>query len=203
MEQDRDLAEWVETIKMLVRFSDVIPEDPDEDAMTVTRFQQLRQLAVYDVFFDMTNAEKCYAVQPRLDKNNIWRVRQHEDYRQIRDLLKQRAATIAKSGGMMDAAEQLEPQLAEKILHMALHGTGRDRLKALDEFTGRLSAKKGREDQLVVRMPPDLETAIASAMETARLAEEKNAKLLTPGGESEVVEAEVISASVVPLPDDG
>lgn len=184
---------------MLVRYSDVVPEDPEEEAMTVTRFQQLRQLAVYDVFFDMTNAEKCYAVHPPINKANIWRTRQQQDYREIVALVKDRAATLARSGGMMDAAEQLEPQLAEKILHMALHGSGRDRLKALDEFVGRLSAKKGREDQLVVRMPPDLEQAIASAMETARLAE---AKRLPPGG-GEVVDAEVISASVVPLPDDG
>jgi len=199
VEQDRDLIEWVETIKMLVRYSDVMPEDPDEDAMTVTKFQQLRQLAIYDTFYSMSNAEKAFAIHPPISAKNIWRTRQQPEYVQLEGLVRERAATLAKSGGMMDTAEQLEPQLAEKILHMALLGAGRDRLKALDEFTGRLSAKKGREDQLVVRMPPDLEVAIASAMETARLAEKK----LLPGGSEPVVDAEVISASVVPLPDDG
>lgn len=199
MEQDRDLAEWVETIKMLVRYSDVIPEEPDEEAMTVSRFQQLRQLAIYETFYDLTRKEQSFHVKPPMAVPTIQRWLQRDEYKLVEGLVRERATTLAKSGGMMDAAEQLEPQLAEKILHMALQGTGRDRLKALDEFTGRLSAKKGREDQLIVRMPPDLEAGIASAMETARLAE---AKLLPPGG-GETIDAEVISASVVPLPDDG
>jgi len=188
VERDTDLAEWLDSVKMLVRYADVILID--EDIMPVDVFQAFRQLAVYELFYDITRAVQAEGTG--MSVRQIEKAIKDERFVAVKDMVREKAAMLAQQGGMMETAEALEPQMAEKVLHMALHGRGRDRLKALDEFTGRLSAKKGREDKLIIRMPPDLEDAIARAMETAQKAEAK----LLPGGEPDVIDA-----CVVPVPD--
>ena len=184
MERDTDLVQWLESVKVLVRYADVIGDGLD--LMPVDVFQQMRQLAIYELFYSISRKEQAEGLG--VGPKSVSRMLSDEKYLEIMELVRSRAIQVAKSGGMMDTAEQLEPHMAEKVLHMALHGRGRDRLKALDEFTGRLSAKKGREDQLVIRMPPDLEAAILSAMETAHLAEQK----LLPGGNPDIIDASVV-----------
>lgn len=188
MERDTDLAEWLDSVKMLVRYADVLTLDAEE-IIAVDVFQAFRQLAVYELFYDITRAVQAEGTG--MSVRQIEKALKDERFLQIREMVRTQALALAQHSGMMDTAEALEPQMAEKVLHMALHGRGRDRLKALDEFTGRLSAKKGREDKLIIRMPPDLEDAIARAMETAQRAEAK----LLPGGEPDVIDA-----CVVPVP---
>lgn len=187
---DEDLHNYVETVRHLVRLGDVLAEaleDGDPIQVDVRRFQVLRNIAIGEVLLATTRAEQAEAAG--ISPSTVEKWVRTPLYARIREVVNDRAKQVALSGTMLSVAEELEGVFTLEMLHEALRGTGRDRLKALDEFTGRRSAKKGREASVTLRLPPQLEEAIMQAREI-------QLRHALPE------ETEVIDATVIRRPDD-
>lgn len=181
-EMGDDTTEYLAMVKSLCRFADVIHLD---DAR-VDRFEISRKMAMLDLLSSLK--KKDIAEYLGMRSNAAGRIRKTDMYVAVRDRLVEVMKDLARPKTMGEAAEQFEQVLMHETLGMALHGTGRDKLKAGDEFTGRLSAKKGRDaGHVVITLPPGF-------VEQIRAAQQIVAKALPSG----VID---VSAEEVRVPD--
>ena len=171
----------------MVRYSDLIREGVG--GLTANRFVKYRQLAIFEHFSELTVKEKA----ERLEVSH-WAIREWKkdpDYERVLDRLVVVAEDAARDRSVVEAAQAYEPVLVGELLNTALYGSGRDKLKAIDEFTGRISAKKGREGgEIHLRLPDEF-------IEQIKEAQKIQQKQLPP---AELVD-DVIEASVVSVPE--
>lgn len=167
-----DTVQFVATLVRSVRLTDVLPkiEAAEEEGvytvLSIQRFEQMRSLAVLDLFCpELTLAERLDRVRPKLPpaesmtemKRNLKVLRTEELYPRVLERMAAAYEQLSKNETMMAAAENLEPLLVQETLSEALFGSGRDRQAAIREFTGRMSAKKGREATFTgMQLPPKM-----------------------------------------------
>lgn len=141
----------------------VAAKGPKRRYLAVSRFNMFRAVIMYEVFAtDLSKAEVMGMAG--VSEKRYEDMHKSRDYLIIKKLILQAAIDTGTPQTMQEASATFEAPLVSGVLTTALFGQGRDRLKAIDEFHGRQSSKKGREaEEIRVRLPPEFEELIARA----------------------------------------
>ena len=186
-----DIGDFLAQVKNLCRFSDCLTDEETDRFITIESFEKTRALALLDVFSDMSNKDK--AEKAGVAYGTSRKMRATPLYSRVHDRIIDLAKQCASPATMMEAAERFEPVLVNETLNTALFGSGRDKMHAVEEFTGRISAKKGRDaGKIEIRLPDGFLRQIKEAQEIQTEALMRPAAIDVP--------FEPIEASVVRVP---
>ena len=175
---EEEVTDYLSKVTRLVTYGSYIVLEPDRETLVpASAFMQARALAMMDTFSEKSNADKAKLIG--ISSPRVTKLRKMPVYEWCQGRVVEIALELEKPQTMTEAAETFEPMLTSQVLGTALFGAGRDRLKAIDEFTGRMSSKKGREaGEISVRLPPQFIELIERASAFAPKAIETTGEVL-------------------------
>lgn len=135
-----EAARFLSLVAKGVKYSDFM------EHVAVNVFEELRSVSLVDSFFALDDAAVCAKL--RMSKEQLQGYREHPQYEPVKEALRASAKQLGGASTVDGMAEAMERNVAHEVYGMAmLAGSDRERLKALDAFVDRRSAKKGREPE--------------------------------------------------------
>jgi hypothetical protein len=149
-----------------VQYAQVIKLEP---RLSVDEFKRLRNLYVIDRFYQYSDEEILERIG--YEKKTLDKLRSHVHYAEIGKMVDQAAELLSNPRTIEEWANQSQGRVGMETMTMALSCKDpKIKLAALNVFTDRVSAKKGREDEVKppMQFPPDVLVVMAKAIEMAR-----------------------------------
>lgn len=172
-------------VAKLVRYQDYCKE------MKIDRFQASLRLAMYDQFSSFPDAVKAKKISSpsgySYREADCEKIRQAPEYARIQADILRVVDLLTDPGSVDKLAEVLEGANAEELLRIAhFSPSARDKKAAIEEFTSRRSAKKGRDLAAREMVLPDrfMEQLMAGAAAVA-------AVLAQAGQQAQISAAEI------------
>lgn len=141
-QDDREIRTFMLMLAEHVKYSDFIDLEP---ALSTSDFLKLRNLAIIDRFYQLTDEE--ITAKTGNAAAQVKRLREHPHMKTILAAIEEKARHLAKPRTFDKWAEDAEDRVAAETLAVALtEGKSKEKLAALAEFSSRTSGKKGRDD---------------------------------------------------------
>lgn len=194
-EQRAEAAQFMSLVTKGVPYSAFLDADPP---LAVNTFAALRNVGTVDQFFDFDDAAIC--VRLEISKDELARYRENPHYPKIREALVTSARRLGGARTIDSLAENMEGEVAQELYAMGmLEKSPREKIKALDAFADRRSAKKTRQEQVGSGMvlPERLLDVIKLGLEWEKHLLQERGRPALAAGDEDVIE---ISASRLNVP---